>query len=132
MTRPESVADLDEHERAPHEFVKVDLQHLTRDVTVGAAVLNLIEAARSSEHFSVDEDGLFVVSVPLTEAELQRKVESAQRSWDYTQTDYHAARDGAKHIESWRRHGIDRWARDEAQAPIDWAAHDETFEGVKR
>lgn len=125
MSRPESIQDLADHEKTPHEFFRIDLQHLTRDVAVGAAARELIDAARRSEYFDVDEDGQFLVSVPLTEAELRLKVESAQRSWDYNRDAYEAALVGSRKVESWHRYSVDQWAKSEGLESIDWATHDE-------
>lgn len=127
MARPQTAEDLSAYERAPHEFVKVDLQFLISDVTVGAAVLALVDAARRSEYFHVDEDGQFLVTVPLTDAEVVRKIESAQRMWDHNRDDYVAALEGTKPLEVWRRATIDQWAKNEDWDAIDWAAHDTKF-----
>lgn len=130
MARPEKFEDLADYEKQPREFVRVDLQHLTVDLGVGAAVLTLIDTARKSEAFEVDEDGVFAVSVPLTEKEKEHKVASAQRTWDYNEADYEAAIADVKLIERWRRSTLDHWASVEDREPVDWYAHDAAFEGV--
>lgn len=128
MARPETIEDLADHERQAREFVRVDLQHLTKDVAVGAAVLGLIDAARRSECFSVDEAGEFLITVPLTEAELLSRLETAQRSWGYTSDAYSAAREGSRQVETWHRYSVNQWAKAEGLDEIDWEAHDAAFE----
>ena len=88
MARPETVEDLQEHERKAHEFVRVDPQFITTDVAVGAALLTLIDVARKSSAFVVDEDGQFLISVPLTTAELDSRLRTAQRMWEYHRDEY--------------------------------------------
>lgn len=130
MTRPETIEDVDAYDRKAHVFIHVDPPYLTLDVEVGAALLKLIAAARNSDLFDVSEDGEFKVSVPLTEVELAQRLENAQRSWDYTEKDYEKVCDGER-VESWRRHAIDRWAKDEGKPDIDWNEYDRFREGAE-
>ena len=120
MTRPTTVDDLTDYKKKPHEFLSLEITYLTRDVKVGAAALALIQAVRESEAFVLSEDGEFKVTVPLTEAELESRVKSEQRSWDYTRDDYEHAVNGTKTIETWRRYAIDEWAKREDRDPINW------------
>lgn len=122
MARPETVEDLQEHERKAHEFVRVDLKFLTADVAVGAALLTLIDVARKSSAFVVDEDGQFLITVPLTTGELDSRLRSAQRSWEYNRDDYAKATADVNSVETWRRSTIDYWAKGEGLDPIAWDA----------
>lgn len=124
MARPETVDDLQEHERKAHEFVRVDLQFITTDVAVGAALLTLIDVARKSSTFVVDEDGQFLITVPLTTDELDSRLRAAQRSWDYNRDDYAKATADVNAVEKWRRTGIDYWAKGEGLTPIAWDANE--------
>lgn len=123
MARPSKVADLADHEARSHEFIRIDPQFLTRDVRVGAALLNLIEAARQSDGFELDEDGTFTVSVPLTDEELAQRVKNAQRSWDFAQESYSKALSDEP-LASYYRHTVDAWAEREGNTPIDWEQYD--------
>lgn len=124
MSRPETIGDLETYERAPHDFVRVDPQYLTRDVKVGAALLALIDAARSAEGFVIDEDGTFTVSIPLSDDEVQKKLSTAQAAWDNNQTKYTEAREVTKLVPPYLRWAVDAWAKKEELPAIDWEAHD--------
>lgn len=124
MARPESVEDLMEHERKAHEFVRVDPQFITADVAVGGALLTLIDVARKSSTFVVDEDGQFLITVPLTTDELDSRLRAAQRSWDYNRDDYSKATADINAVEKWRRTSIDYWAKGEGLTPIAWDANE--------
>lgn len=123
MARPHTPADLSEHELRSHEFIRVDPQFLTRDVAVGAALLNLIDMARRADGFDLDEDGIFMVSVPLTDDELASRVKAAQRSWDLGQESYVLALSGEP-VAPYLRHVINAWAQREGNTPIDWGKYD--------
>lgn len=124
MARPETVEDLQEHERKAHEFVRVDPQFITTDVAVGAALLTLIGVARKSSAFVVNEDGQFLISVPLTTAELDSRLRTAQRMWEYHRDEYAKAAADVNAVEAWRRSSIDYWAKGEGLDPIAWDATD--------
>ncbi|WP_336642292.1 DUF7432 family protein [Microbacterium sp. MMO-56] len=122
MARPEAVEELHEHERKAHEFVRADPQFITADIAVGAALLTLIDVARRSPVFTVDEDGQFLITVPLTPAELDSRLRSAQRIWEYNRDDYAKAAGDVTAVEQWRRTAIDYWAKGEGLDPIAWDA----------
>jgi hypothetical protein len=119
MARPTTIEDVDEYLKAPHTFITVDLQFLTRDIAVGAAVLNLINEARRSVEFSFSEDGEFKVTVPRSDAELAAALRSAQRSWDHGEELHAKVVDGGD-IETWQRGAVNRWLKAEGREPIDW------------
>lgn len=124
MSRPETIEDVPSYQRDPHTFIQVDPQFLTTDITVGAAILNLIVAARASDVFEVSEDGEFKVTLPLTDVEIQQRISAAQRSWDYDEADYEKVNNG-EHIETWRKSAIDNWVKQEGRDPIDWSEYQE-------
>lgn len=120
MARPTKLDDLESYEREPHDFVRVDLQYITVDVKVGSAVLALIAAARESDAFTVDEDGWFRVTMPLTEKEIERKIALAQSHWDSSRDWYETALVDPSAIEKWKRLRIDQWAEAEGRPAIVW------------
>lgn len=123
MTRPETIEDIPDYRREDHTFIQVDPQFLTTDIAVGAAMLNLIAAARASEIFEVSEDGEFKVTVPLTDKEIETRVKDAQRSWDYDAERYEKACTGQE-VPDYFRNSINIWAKDEGRDTIDWDEYD--------
>ena len=80
MSRPTSPDELDDYERQGHRVANIDSSYITRYPSLG---MHLLAALAEAAHLGLEvkEDGEIII--PLTEEELTRKVESAQRSWDY-------------------------------------------------
>lgn len=117
-TRPTTFDDLNDYERAGHIVATVNSDFIVKHPSLGMHLLAAIsEAPRLG---MVVEDG--VISVPLTDAELEAKLTAAQRSWDASRDWYEAARADAAATESWKRHSVDRWATAEGLPAIEWPA----------
>ena len=79
MTRPSSPADLKDYETKGHTVARIESAHITRHPSLGQHLLSaLAEADRLG---LVIDDG--EILIPLTEEEPDRKVKSAQDSWDF-------------------------------------------------
>ncbi|MEO5317634.1 hypothetical protein PV761_03435 [Arthrobacter sp. CC3] len=78
MTRPTSPADLEDYQTRGHRVATIPSDYITRYPSLGQHLLAaLAEAGRLGLAI---EDGEIVI--PLTETELDNKLQSAQRSWD--------------------------------------------------
>ena len=130
MSRPEVFEDLSEWDRKDHTFLDVSREYITEDVTVGAAVLALIDACRKSDVFTVSEDGEFKVSLPMTATERENALKNAQNTWDYREKTYNNLYAAERQVESWARYQIDNWAKEEGLEAPDWERHDALFEAV--
>jgi hypothetical protein len=79
MTRPVNTEDLPDYERKGHLVARIESSYITRHPSLGQ---HLLAALAEADHLGlVVDDGEIII--PLTEAELDRKVKSAQDSWDF-------------------------------------------------
>lgn len=127
MSRPATVADLSSYDTDDHDFLHADLNYLTRDVKVGAAVLTLISACRESDAFTVKEDsGSITVTVPLSADEKLKRLRTRQKSWD-DRADWYAraVADPEGTVTEWWKPYLDSWVLEEGRTPIAWPTENE-------
>lgn len=108
MARPSNPSDLDKWQLRGHVIATIPSDHITKYPSLGQ---HLLAALAEADRLGLDRDGDDIV-IPLTEAELDAKVKSAQRSWDYDKATYEAALAG-EDIEGWRLSSMHNWCKAE-------------------
>ena len=105
MARPENHEDLDDWTRKGHIVATVHSEHLTRFPSLG---MRLLAALAEAERLGLTlQDG--EITIPPTAEELDKKLETHQRSWDYN-------------LARWQRLVAGEELKDwEHTAAIDWA-----------
>lgn len=122
MSRPESHDDLTDWQRQGHLVAQIPSEFLTRHPALGA---HLLAAVAEADRLGLvrEEDGS--IRIPLTDDELDAKVRSEQRSWDYNAERWEKSMQGdAEACPSYLRYSVDQWARSEGRDAVDWDALD--------
>lgn len=115
-TRPTSYDDLTDWQKQGHQVAAVTPEFVVRYPSLGQ---HLLAALAEAEHLGMTVvDG--VITIELTDDELQRKLKAEQRSWDTTRDWYHAAVADPSAIDSWKHSSINAWATREGLDPIAW------------
>lgn len=120
MARPETHADLPEHELTRRTgTVAVDLT----DPASLRALADMIDAHRAlGGTVAQAEYGDSVeFTRPTSTAELERALRTAQNSWDYFEKAWHEAVEQIRYPgQQYMRDSIDRWAKAEGRVAVDW------------
>lgn len=78
MSRPTSPDDIEEYYRRGHRVAEIPADYITRYPSLG---MHLLAALAEAERLGLTvKDG--EITIELTDEELDRKIQSAQRSWD--------------------------------------------------
>lgn len=130
MARPETLNDLSDHQKSPHEVFKLDLSKVelsTKTAPIYTAVANLGELFELAG-FQVKMDGPeMVVHKQRTMEELTKILANEQRDWDSEREDYLAAIQDPIHFkakQNYRTWAVDRHARTEGLPAVDWPAEE--------
>lgn len=120
-TRPTTLDDLPDYAQAgPQVATITDATQFIRFPELGRLLLAAVAEARNLGLEVTDEGA---ITVPLTEEQIEAKVEAAQRSWDYERDRYLAAVEDPTSIDQgYLRNSVDRFASAEGLPAIEWPA----------
>lgn len=122
MSRPDSHDDLIDWQRQGHLVAQIPSEHLTRHPSLGA---HLLAAVAEADRLGLVREDDGSIRIPLTDDELDAKVKSEQRSWDYNAERWEKSIQGdPEACPTYMRSTLDAWAKADGRDLVDWAALD--------
>ncbi|MDR7253753.1 hypothetical protein J2X46_002743 [Nocardioides sp. BE266] len=110
-------------QRQGHLVAQIPSEHLTRHPALGA---HLLAAVAEADRLGLIREADGSIRIPLTDDELDVKVKSEQRSWDWNAERWEKSMAGDTEVcPTWARSGVDAWAKAEGRDLVDWSALDE-------
>ena len=122
MARPETHDDLYDHQRQGHLVAIIPSEFITRYPSLGH---HLLAAIAEADHLGLIRDDDGAIRIAQTDGELDAKLDSAQRSWDYSAERWEKSMAGdPAACPSYMRTTLDMWAKAEGRDLVDWSALD--------